>query len=120
MIEQWQNKKETFKVTDVRKLTRNFLPLNKKIFTGILAFIIVFFTMPLGHALMILIQVLLGEAYQYVGALFVGLLGIAALLLSLKKESETTRTFLGLFAGIFLWTACHRECMPAASEQLPL
>lgn len=78
--------------------------LNRKPFVGILAFALVLFIMPLGHAVMILTQVILGETYQYVGAVLLGLLGFAALLLSLKKESETTRTFLGLFAGICLWT----------------
>lgn len=78
--------------------------LKTKPFIGISAFLIVLFTMPLGHALMILIQVILGETYQYVGAILVGLLGFAALLISLKKKDETGRTFLGLFAGIFMWT----------------
>ena len=80
------------------------MKLNNKPFIGIFAFIIVLFTMPLGHALMILMQIILGETFQYVGAILVGLLGVAALLFSLKRESDTTRTFLGLFAGIFLWT----------------
>ena len=80
------------------------MKLNQKPFIGILAFIIVLFTMPVGHAFMILMQIILGETYQYVGAMLVGLLGFAALLISLKKEDETTRTFLGLFAGIFMWT----------------
>lgn len=80
------------------------MKLNNKPFIGISAFVIVLFTMPLGHALMILMQLILGETYQYIGAILVGLLGFAALFFSLKKESETTRTFLGLFAGIFLWT----------------
>ena len=80
------------------------MELNKKPFVGILAFLIVLFIMPLGHAVMILTQVILGETYQYVGAVLLGLLGFGALLASLKKKSETTRTFLGLFAGICLWT----------------
>jgi len=80
------------------------MSLKDKPFIGIFAFFIVLFFMPLGHAFMILIQTILGETYQFVGAIVVGLLGFAALLLSLKKESETIRTFLGLIAGILLWT----------------
>ncbi|MCK4306374.1 MAG: hypothetical protein KAY24_19185 [Candidatus Eisenbacteria sp.] len=71
---------------------------------GILAFIIVLLTMPLGHALMILTQVLLGDHYQYIGALGLGLLGAAALLVALRRKGETAQTFLGFLAGIFLWT----------------
>ena len=80
------------------------MTLKNKPFIGILAFIIVLLTMPVGHAFMILMQIILGENYQYVGAMLVGLLGFSALLISLKKEDDTTRTFLGLFAGIFMWT----------------
>lgn len=46
------------------------MKLDQKPMIGILAFIIVLFTMPLGHAFMILIQVILGKTYQYVGAIF--------------------------------------------------
>jgi len=80
------------------------MDFSKKPFIGMLAFVLVLFTMPVGHAVMILTQLILGETYQYVGAVLLGLLGFGALLASLKKKSETTRTFLGLFAGICLWT----------------
>jgi len=78
--------------------------LKSKPFIGIMAFIIVLFTMPLGHAMMILMQLFLGETNQYIGAIIVGLFGFAALLISLKDKNDTHRTFLGLFSGIFMWT----------------
>lgn len=78
--------------------------LGRKPFVGLLAFVIVLLMMPLGHALMILTQEILGERYQYVGAVEIGLIGAAALFVSVLKTRETAQTFLGLFAGIFLWT----------------
>ena len=76
------------------------MKLNRKPFIGLLAFVLVLFTMPLGHTLMILIE----ESYKYVGATMLGLLGVVLLLFSLKYKKESTQTFLGLFAGLFIWT----------------
>jgi hypothetical protein len=80
------------------------MKLNRKPLLGILAFLIVLFTMPLGHALMILVQQILGETYQFVGAVILGVLGTAALAVSVRVQGESWRTSLGLFSGIFLWT----------------
>lgn len=86
-----------------------------KPFIGILAFILVLFTMPLGHTLMILIE----DTYQYLGATVLGLVGVAMLLVSTKYQgNETVQTYLGLFAGLFIWTGFIEFSFVYAAEVL--
>lgn len=73
-------------------------------FIGIIAFIIVLFTMPLGHAAMILMEIGFGHEHVYLAALILGFLGFFLLLWGVVSSSETKATFLGLFGGLFIWT----------------
>lgn len=87
----------------------------KKPFIGILAFILVLFTMPLGHTLMILIE----DTYKYLGATALGLVGVILLMISTKYEgNENTQTYLGLFAGLFIWTGFIEFSFVYAAEVL--
>ena len=52
------------------------MTLNKKPFIGILSFVAVLFAMPLGHALMIMIERILGETWKFPGAALLGFLGL--------------------------------------------
>lgn len=72
--------------------------------TGILSFLIVLFTMPLGHAAMILMEKLLGHNYLYPAAFGLGVLGVVMLLVGIISKKETSATFWGLFGGLFVWT----------------
>lgn len=72
--------------------------------TGILSFLIVLFTMPLGHAAMILMEKLLGHDLLYPAAFGLGGVGIVMLLIGIISRKETSATFLGLFGGLFVWT----------------
>lgn len=72
--------------------------------TGLLAFALVLFTMPLGHAAMILMDKLLGHDLLYTAAFLLGLAGVIILLAGIFSEKETTATFAGLFGGLFVWT----------------
>ena len=72
--------------------------------TGILSFLIVLFTMPLGHAAMILMEKLLGHDYLYPAAFGLGVLGVVMLLVGIISKKETSATFWGLFGGLFVWT----------------
>ncbi len=76
----------------------------KKPFVGILAFVIILLTMPLGHVLMILTEHIFGEVYVYTAAFILGIIGVVLLIFGMKSENETEATFLGLFAGILIWT----------------
>ncbi|MCK5134626.1 MAG: hypothetical protein KAR19_02465 [Bacteroidales bacterium] len=76
----------------------------KKPFTGILAFILVLLTMPLGHAAMILMEKFFGEQYVILAALLLGFTGLILLIWGILSLKETRATSLGLFAGLFIWT----------------
>ena len=87
----------------------------RKPFVGILAFMLVLFTMPLGHTLMILIE----ESYKYIGATALGMAGVILLLISTKYPGkENAQTYLGLFAGLFIWTGFIEFSFVYAAEVL--
>ncbi len=72
--------------------------------TGILSFLIVLFTMPLGHAAMILMEKMLGHDLLYTAAFLLGWLGIVLLLVGIFSKKEVSATFGGLFGGLLVWT----------------
>lgn len=76
----------------------------KKPFTGVIAFLIVLFTMPLGHAAMIIMEKSFGHKYIYIAALILGLFGLLLLIFGVISKNENKATFLGLFSGLFIWT----------------
>ncbi len=76
----------------------------KKPFAGIIAFIIVLFTMPLGHALMIVMEKKLGHHFIFEAALILGFIGVLLLLWGMVSKRNLTATLLGLFGGLFVWT----------------
>ncbi|MBV54455.1 MAG: hypothetical protein QF923_02140 [Candidatus Marinimicrobia bacterium] len=78
--------------------------INKKPFVGLLAFLVVLFTMPLGHTAMILMEKIFGSEFQYLAATILGLIGLVFLWIGTYRESETSTTWLGFFAGVFIWT----------------
>jgi hypothetical protein len=73
-------------------------------FIGLLAFIIVFVVQALGHTVMVLMEEIFGQAYQYHSAFLLGLAGAALLFVGMRHESEVSATWLGFFSGVFLWT----------------
>ncbi len=77
---------------------------NKKPLVGLLAFVVVLFTMPLGHTLMILMEIGLGENEKFISAFLLGLIGFILLIIGIKQKNETTATWLGLFSGLLMWT----------------
>ena len=76
----------------------------KKPLIGILAFLIVLFTMPLGHAAMIIMEKSFGREYIYHAAVILGLVGFGLVVWGILINKETKSTFLGLFGGLFIWT----------------
>ncbi|MCL3781960.1 hypothetical protein EMN47_16360 [Prolixibacteraceae bacterium JC049] len=71
---------------------------------GILAFLIVLFTMPLGHVAMILMEKGIGKDYLYHSAMLMGFVGFLFLIWGFFLKHETRASFAGLFAGLFIWT----------------
>ncbi|WP_440135220.1 hypothetical protein [Chitinophaga sancti] len=75
-----------------------------KKFTGLLGFLTVLLTMPLGHALMIVMEKTFGHEHVYLAAFLLGFAGLLLLLYGSRLKSENKATFAGLFAGLFIWT----------------
>jgi hypothetical protein len=73
-------------------------------FIGLLGFVIVLLVQALGHTVMILMENVFGEAYVYQSATAMGLVGAVMLFIGMKHPKEVTGTWLGFFAGTFLWT----------------
>ena len=75
-----------------------------KPFIGILAFLIVLFTMPLGHAAMIIMENLFGHEYVFLAAFILGIIGVILLIFGVKNKNEAKATFYGIFSGLLIWT----------------
>ncbi|MFH0882196.1 MAG: hypothetical protein V2A56_04350 [bacterium] len=73
-------------------------------FTGIAAFLVILFSMPVGHAVMILIEKVFGPSYMYPGAGALGLGGALMVLWGARAKGELKATWLGYFGGILVWT----------------
>lgn len=71
---------------------------------GFLSFVIVLLFMPIGHALMVANENILGDN-MFAGAFVIGFLGLIALVTGiLKNDNFTHATLWGLLAGILVWT----------------
>jgi hypothetical protein len=73
-------------------------------FVGLLAFVIVLVVQALGHTVMIVMENVFGEQYVYHIAFGMGLVGAAMLFVGMRSPNEVTATWLGFWAGTFLWT----------------
>ncbi len=72
---------------------------------GLLAFFIVFIVQAAGHTVMIVMEdVWPGEEYVYESAFAMGLVGFIMLFLGMRSEKEVYATWMGFWAGTFLWT----------------
>lgn len=71
---------------------------------GVLAFLIVLFSIPLGHTLMVLNQELI-HINKYFVASLIGILGIVLLYFGVKKNAFPIQsTLLGFIGGVLVWT----------------
>ncbi len=80
------------------KVTKN------PIFIGIFSFLIVLFTMPLGHALMILMEHYMQGSALHSIAFAMGFVGLLLTLIGMFRVGDTTKTIYGLFGGLLFWT----------------
>ncbi len=79
--------------------------LYKPPYVGLLAFFIVFVVQALGHTVMIVMEdVWPGHEYVLQSAFAMGLFGAVLLNLGMRSKNEVSATWLGFWAGTFLWT----------------
>ena len=76
----------------------------KTVFTGTMAFLVVLFSMPLGHALMILMEHYLQPPWLYYAAFSMGAVGLAVTVAGVFVRGDTRQTLFGLFGGLLFWT----------------
>ncbi|MCB2108900.1 MAG: hypothetical protein KDE14_14420 [Rhodobacteraceae bacterium] len=74
-------------------------------FIGLLAFVIVFVVQALGHTVMIVMEdVWPGPDFVYYSAFGMGVVGAVLLFIGMRSKNEVAATWLGFWAGTFLWT----------------
>lgn len=68
------------------------------------SFVIVLLCMPLGHALMIVMEHLLSPRAVNCSAIAMALLGLIIVIAGKRTESDTMRTVAGMVGGLLFWT----------------
>lgn len=71
---------------------------------AIASFLLVLFTMPLGHALMILMEHGLDTVTLHYAAFGMGLVGMLMVVRGVFATTDTRKTLWGLFGGLLFWT----------------
>ena len=71
---------------------------------SIASFLMVLFTMPLGHALMILMEHFLAEDTLHYAAFAMGGVGLLWVIYGVFAQGDTRQTLCGLFGGLLFWT----------------
>jgi len=71
---------------------------------GFFSFMLVLLLMPIGHALMVLNEIILGDN-KFQGAFYMGLIGIVLLVIGIKRNSSPSfATITGFLGAILVWT----------------
>lgn len=73
-------------------------------FKAISSFLIVLLTMPLGHALMILMEHFMSPTALHYSAFAMGFAGMLMVVLGVFVKGDTRQTLWGLFGALFFWT----------------
>ena len=68
------------------------------------SFLMVLFTMPLGHAVMILMEHFLDETTLHYSAFAMGFVGMLMVIAGVFAKGYTRQTLWGLFGGLLFWT----------------
>lgn len=77
---------------------------NNNIIRTICSFLLVLFMMPLGHALMILMEHFLEETTLHYTAFSMGFVGMLIVIAGMSRKSDTQQTIFGLVGGLLFWT----------------
>ncbi len=71
---------------------------------AIASFLLVLFTMPLGHALMIIMEHTMDETALHYSAFAMGAVGMLMVIVGVFAKGDTRQTLWGLFGGLLFWT----------------
>ena len=72
---------------------------------GLMAFVIVFIVQAIGHTVMIVMEdVWPGPGFVYESAFALGLVGAVLLFYGMRTANEVSATWMGFWAGTFMWT----------------
>ena len=79
---------------------------NKRYYWGktILSFLVVLFTMPLGHAMMMLMDKFMEPVAVHYAGFLMGLVGFIIVIWGVFVKGDTKQTLCGLFGGLLFWT----------------
>lgn len=78
---------------------------NKKYWVKtIVSCLLVLFAMPLGHALMILMEHLMSPVAMHYAGFLMGFVGLAMVVVGVFVKGDTRQTLWGLFGGLLFWT----------------
>ena len=72
----------------------------KSVLTGLASFLIVLFTMPLGHALMIIMEHVMNETVLHYSAFAMGAVGMVMVIIGVFAQGDTRQTLWGFFGGL--------------------
>ena len=70
----------------------------------IASFLIILFAMPLGHALMLLMEHYLAPSTVHVAGFLLGFAGLIIVIVGVFVRGDTRQTLLGLLGGLLFWT----------------
>jgi len=76
----------------------------KSILIGLTSFITVLLAMPIGHALMILMELLMPPTAMHYAAFAMGAVGLVMVIIGIYVKGNTQQTLWGLFGGLLFWT----------------
>ena len=68
------------------------------------SFLLVLFAMPLGHALMKIMEKYMSEGTMHVAGFMLGLVGLVMVIAGVFVKGDTRQTLWGLFGGLLFWT----------------
>ncbi len=85
-------------------LTKNQNKKQRYWWKAISSFLMVLFTMPLGHALMIMMEHLMDETTLHYAAFALGAIGMVMVIVGVFAKGETRQTLWGFFGGLLFWT----------------